>query len=134
MKIRYAKRAYSDLEQILDYLRARSPTGAANVLNRIETALEILAEQPLMGHATNVADVRVLFVGRYPYKIFYRRSGNDLESRSHTPYRSAPERNRLSGPPAASGQVALAAAPFPTPTVVMGQPRTICGIYYPAKI
>jgi plasmid stabilization system protein ParE len=32
-----------------------------------------------MGHATNIADVRVLFVGRYPYKIFYRLSGNDLE-------------------------------------------------------
>ena len=32
-----------------------------------------------MGHTTNIADVRVLFVGRYPHKIFYRLSGNDLE-------------------------------------------------------
>ena len=46
MKIRYAKRAYSDLEQILDYLRARSPTGPANVLNRIETALESWPSNP----------------------------------------------------------------------------------------
>jgi plasmid stabilization system protein ParE len=46
MKIRYAKRAYSDLEQILDYLRARSPIGAANVLNRIETALAMLPGNP----------------------------------------------------------------------------------------
>ena len=79
MKIRYTKRAYSDLQQILDYLRTRSPKGAANVLTRFEAALEILAEQPLMGHATDVGNVRVLFVGRYPYKIFYRLSGNDVE-------------------------------------------------------
>jgi plasmid stabilization system protein ParE len=32
-----------------------------------------------MGHATDVGNVRVLFVGRYPYKIFYRLSGNDVE-------------------------------------------------------
>ena len=77
MKVRYTERAY--LQQILDFLRTRSPKGAANVLTRIETALEGLLEQPLMGHATDVVDVRVLFVGRYPYKIFYRLSGNDLE-------------------------------------------------------
>ena len=32
-----------------------------------------------MGHATDVGHVRVLFIGRYPYKVFYRLSGNQLE-------------------------------------------------------
>ena len=32
-----------------------------------------------MGHATDVSGVRVLFIGRYPYKIFYRGSAKQLE-------------------------------------------------------
>ena len=55
MKIRYIKRAYSDPQQILNYLRARSPKGAANVLSLIETALDGLLEQPLMRFTANEA-------------------------------------------------------------------------------
>jgi toxin ParE1/3/4 len=79
MKARYTRRAHSDLHQILDYLSTRSPKGAANVLARIEGAVQKLGEQPAMGHATDVGDVRVLFIGRYPYKVFYRFSRNQLE-------------------------------------------------------
>jgi toxin ParE1/3/4 len=68
MKVRYTRRAYSDLHQILDYLTRRSPKGATNVLTRIDDALQKLGEQPSMGHATDVSGVRVLFIGRYPYK------------------------------------------------------------------
>jgi toxin ParE1/3/4 len=79
MIVRYTRRAYFDLHQILDYLGPRSPKGAANVLARIDDALQKLGEQPLMGHATDVSSVRVLFIGRYPYKIFYRLGGSQLE-------------------------------------------------------
>jgi plasmid stabilization system protein ParE len=79
MKVRYTRRADSDLHQILDYLGPRSPKGAANVLTRIGDALQKLSEQPSIGHATDVSGVRVLFIGRYPHKIFYRLSGSQLE-------------------------------------------------------
>jgi len=72
MKVRYTNRAFRDREEILTYLKARSPAGASNVLERFEAATTLLAEQPAAGVPTDVADVRVLFVGRYPYKFFYR--------------------------------------------------------------
>ena len=69
-----------DREEILNYLSSRSQSGARNVLERFEAAAEMIAEQPLIGLPTDIPEVRVLFVGRYPYKFFYRirkRCGRD---------------------------------------------------------
>jgi toxin ParE1/3/4 len=79
MKVRYTKRAFSDREQILEYLQKRSPRGARNVSARLEAAAILLSKQPLAGMPTDVPDVRVLFVGRYPYKVFYRVRRGTLE-------------------------------------------------------
>jgi addiction module RelE/StbE family toxin len=79
MKVRYSRRAFNDREQILDYLHARSPSGARNVFARLEAAAVLLSKQPLAGMPTDMPDVRVLFVGRYPYKVFYRVRGGTLE-------------------------------------------------------
>ncbi|SDR41224.1 addiction module toxin, RelE/StbE family [Rhizobiales bacterium GAS191] len=72
MRVRYTLRAFRDREQIFEYLRERSPSGARNVMRDIRTTVTRLAEQPRSGHETDEPDVRVVFVGRYPYKIFYR--------------------------------------------------------------
>jgi plasmid stabilization system protein ParE len=48
------------------------PAGAQNVLAQIHDAVARLAEQPMSGHATDAPSIRVLLVGKYPYKIFYR--------------------------------------------------------------
>lgn len=72
MKIRYTPRAFSDREQIVDYLRQRSLVGARNVAAAIRAAVAQLREHPLSGYATNDPEVRVMFLVRYPYKIFYR--------------------------------------------------------------
>lgn len=79
MKVRYTSRAFRDREEILTYLQARSPSGARNVLGRFEAAATLLSEQPLAGISTDVPDVRVLFVGRYPYKLFYRIHDDTVE-------------------------------------------------------
>jgi len=72
MKVRYTNRAFRDREEILTYLKARSPSGARNVLERFDAAAALLGEQPSAGVPTDMSDARVLFVGRYPYKLFYR--------------------------------------------------------------
>ena len=72
MRVRYTPDAFTDREQIFEYLRERSPGGARNVLASIREAVRLLAEQPYSGYVTNEPDVRVKFVIRHPYKIFYR--------------------------------------------------------------
>jgi plasmid stabilization system protein ParE len=72
MKVRYTPEAFSDRERILEYLRERSPGGARNVAASIREALAQLGDQPLSGYRTDNPEVRVMFVVRYPYKIFYR--------------------------------------------------------------
>jgi toxin ParE1/3/4 len=72
MRVRYTPEAFSDRERILEYLRARSPDGARNVAASIREAVAQLGDQPHSGYRTDKPKVRVMFIVRYPYKIFYR--------------------------------------------------------------
>lgn len=72
MRVRYTPEAFADRERILEYLREHSPSGARNVAASIRQAAAQLGDQPLSGYRTENPDVRVMFVVRYPYKIFYR--------------------------------------------------------------
>ena len=72
MRVRYTPAAFFDRERILEYLRERSATGAANVAASIREAVAKLRDHPLSGYRTDDPDVRMIFVVRYPYKIFYR--------------------------------------------------------------
>jgi toxin ParE1/3/4 len=72
MRVRYTPEAFSDRERILEYLRQRSPSGSKNVAASIREAVAQLGDQPHSGYRTDDPDVRVAFVVRYPYKIFYR--------------------------------------------------------------
>jgi len=72
MRVRYTPAAFSDRERILEYLRELSPNGARSVTASIREAVAKLKDHPLSGYRTEDPGVRVLFVVRYPYKIFYR--------------------------------------------------------------
>ena len=72
MRVRYTPRAFADREQIFDYLRQRTPSGARRVLASIREAVAQLGDQPRSAYATDDPSVRVKFIVRYPYKIFYR--------------------------------------------------------------
>jgi toxin ParE1/3/4 len=52
MRIRYTPAAFSDREQILEYLRERSAAGARNVAASISQTVEQLRDQPYSGHRT----------------------------------------------------------------------------------
>jgi len=72
MRVRYTPEAFADRERIFEYLWDRSPSGASNVLASIRQAVRLLGEHPYSGYKTSDPNVRVKFVTRYPYKIFYR--------------------------------------------------------------
>jgi toxin ParE1/3/4 len=72
MRVRYTPEAFADRERILEYLAERSPGGARNVATSIRDAVAQLGDQPHSGYRTDNPEVRVTFVVRYPYKIFYR--------------------------------------------------------------
>jgi len=72
MRVRYTPEAFSDRERILEYLRERSASGSRNVAVSIREAVAQLGDQPHIGYRTDNPGVRVMFVVRYPYKIFYR--------------------------------------------------------------
>jgi toxin ParE1/3/4 len=72
MRVRYTPEAFADRERIIQYLRERSPGGARNVAASIRDAVAQLRGHPLSGYQTDDPEVRVLFIVRYPYKIFYR--------------------------------------------------------------
>jgi addiction module RelE/StbE family toxin len=72
MRVRYTPEAFADRERIIEYLRARSPSGARNVAASIRDAVAQLGDHPHSGYRTDDPQVRVIFIVRYPYKIFYR--------------------------------------------------------------
>jgi len=78
MRVRYTPEAFADRERIFAYLRDRSPSGARNVMASIREAARQLRDQPYSGYKTNDT-VRVKFLVRYPYKIFYRVRGDVVE-------------------------------------------------------
>jgi toxin ParE1/3/4 len=78
MRVRFSPQAFADRER-LEYLNDRSPNGARNVLAAIRAAIAQLADQPYSGYATDDPEVRVKFVVRYPYKIFYRAHDDVVE-------------------------------------------------------
>lgn len=72
MRVRYTRGAFADRERIFEYIHERSPAGARNVMARIRSAIAQLADHPYSGYRTDDSDIRVKFIGRYPYKVFYR--------------------------------------------------------------
>lgn len=79
MKVRFTRQAFAERETIFNYLEERSPQGAHSVISRIQAGISRLAEFPESGHATDIPDVRVLFIGHYPYKVFYRAHADAIE-------------------------------------------------------
>jgi toxin ParE1/3/4 len=79
MRVRYTPEAFADRERIIKYLKERSESGAQNVAASIHQAVAQLGNQPHSGYRTDNPEVRVLFVVRYPYKIFYRVRDDTVE-------------------------------------------------------
>jgi toxin ParE1/3/4 len=73
MKIVYTEEALKDLDAIADWLIVHYPTVAPAVERRIRSIVAHIARWPESSRrSAKRPDVRVVSLGRYPYKMFYR--------------------------------------------------------------
>ncbi|MGY3452759.1 type II toxin-antitoxin system RelE/ParE family toxin [Bradyrhizobium sp. USDA 4353] len=78
LKLRFTTRAARELEVVLDYIAAHSPSGARRVQTRIKSALDVLAYYPKAGAQSNHPRLRRLVVNPYPYLIYYEVSADEV--------------------------------------------------------
>ncbi len=78
MSVRFTKPALEDLEQILEYIAVRSPSGAAKVSARIHAVLALIVEHQRVGIKTDDPTIRRINTIPYPYLLFYEVVGDDV--------------------------------------------------------
>jgi toxin ParE1/3/4 len=65
MKLRYARAALADLDDIFSYIARDNPRAAARLVSRMEQIATLIAEQPYIGVATRKTNFRRFPVGKY---------------------------------------------------------------------
>ena len=78
MKVRYTARAFSDLDIIRTYINQFNPAATGRVIALIEKIVERLSNFPESGQGTDELDARIAFSPRYPYRIYYRVSADEV--------------------------------------------------------
>jgi plasmid stabilization system protein ParE len=79
MKVRYAPRARSDLEEIIRYIASDNPYAAERVRDAILDTIELISAYPHAGIKNAVTpEVRSRLVRRYPYRVHYRLRDGEL--------------------------------------------------------
>ena len=80
MKLVLTSLAAAELEEILTFLRAQSPRGAANVEARFEKVFRMISEHPFGSQQVEKRPgVRRAPLVDYPYVIYYRVGDNRVE-------------------------------------------------------
>jgi addiction module RelE/StbE family toxin len=77
--IRWTKRALRRLDEIGERIAKDNPTAAAQVVARIVSAADALAEHPAMGRTGRLTGTRELALSDIPYIIPYRVTRYDVE-------------------------------------------------------
>jgi plasmid stabilization system protein ParE len=72
MTVRWARKAYDDLDGIADYLAGLSDEAAERTIERIQKAILLLGEFPNMGAKVDETGLRKLVVPDCPYVVLYR--------------------------------------------------------------
>jgi toxin ParE1/3/4 len=78
VRVRYTRRALTQIDKVLTYVEAKSPKGAVYLRDRVVTLVTLLQEQPYAGRMTTRPNVRRLPVNPYPYLIDYRVTANEV--------------------------------------------------------
>jgi toxin ParE1/3/4 len=76
MKVRYTKRAFADREAIFEYVTQFDPRAAQEVKAFIKQKIQSLSYSPHRARLVKGLDVRALWLGRYPYIVYYRVKGD----------------------------------------------------------
>jgi len=72
VKLRYTLRGAAELDEVLDYIEARSPEGARRVQARIQIVINVLLQHLHAGQLTSRGRLRRIIASPYPYLIFYQ--------------------------------------------------------------
>ena len=72
MRVRYTARAFADREAIFEYLDRRNPRTARDVKAYIHKRAMELGELSRRSPLVPGLDVHALWLGRYPYIVYYR--------------------------------------------------------------
>ncbi len=80
MKVVYTDEAIRDLSEIATYLAGHYPSIAPLVERRVHSVVAWIARWPnSTRRSANRPDVRMVPLGRYPYRIFYRVKQDTVE-------------------------------------------------------
>ena len=82
MRVRYTPRAFADREAIFEYLDQRDPQAARRVKAFIAEKIANLRYSPRRARFVKNLGVHALWLGRYPYIVYYRVS-DDVVSIIH---------------------------------------------------
>lgn len=72
MRIRYTPRAFADREVIFEYIDRRNPRAAREVKAFIDRRIAQLHDSPRRHRMISKLGVHALYLGRYPYIVYYR--------------------------------------------------------------
>jgi len=78
MRVRYTLRAQADIDAIYSYLDTRAPAAAQSVKTTIQRRIALLAEFANIAPTTDQHGVHELTIVRYPYKVYYEISGEEI--------------------------------------------------------
>jgi toxin ParE1/3/4 len=78
MRVRYTRRAFADREAIFEYLDKRNPRAAREVKAFIDKRVSSLQNFPKRHRLIEELNVRALWLGRYPYIVYYRVGKDDV--------------------------------------------------------
>ena len=79
MRVRWLRRALSNLDEEAEYVARDDPDAAARTVERIATSVERLASHPASGPTGRVPGTRELVVSGTPYLVPYRVRGETVE-------------------------------------------------------
>jgi plasmid stabilization system protein ParE len=71
VKLRYTRRGATELDEVLDYIRERSPQGARHVQARVRGTIDLLLRHPHAGRPTSNPRLRRMVIPSYPYLVLY---------------------------------------------------------------
>jgi toxin ParE1/3/4 len=78
VKLRYTLPALADLDAILEYIAARSPSGARRVQTRLQTIIDLLLLHPHIGTRTDDPVIRRMTTPPDPYLVFYEATETEI--------------------------------------------------------
>lgn len=79
MQIIWLKTALKNLDELAEYISQENPQAARQVVDAIETQVNLLATQPALGRPGRVLGTRELVISNTHYLVPYRIKNNTVE-------------------------------------------------------